>query len=141
VNTIITAADVLEGDKIKATFTNGTRTASYEGVANHFDTSHCGKPRWRTADGYALFTDLADVIELLDRPKPKIEIPTNTFAQVTYSRNGAERFAVLTPQGGWKAYNRMGDWQDTKSPEAMTRLANESDQVTDFKVVFEGVAK
>jgi hypothetical protein len=150
VNTIITAADVLEGDKIKATFTNGTRTESYEGVANHFDTSHYGKPRWRTADDYALFTDRADVIELLERPKPKIELPkpkielpTGKGAVVKYNVASfdpvnPERVAIRGKSGTWAAFDPSGDRMDTH-----LNNANFAEWLADFthEVVFVGAAK
>lgn len=145
-NNIITASEVQKGDHIKVTYpvsTHDDRTLSqtYGGVA-HEASKYGNVPTWRTEGGGCLYTHETNaVIELLDRPKPKIEIPTNTFAQVTYKRHGSERFAVLTPREGWKVYDGKGDWHDDQTHGGMTYVANENPQVTDFKVVFEGVAK
>jgi hypothetical protein len=145
VNTIITAADVLEGDRIKATFKNGNRTESYEGVANHFGTSHNGKPRWRTADDYALFTDRADVIELLDRPIPTVTVPTSEGAVVKYNvasfdPANPQRIAVRANSGTWRAYDPTGDRMDTHASDKAFGEWLAADSYP-HEIVFAGVAK
>jgi hypothetical protein len=114
--TIITPAEIREGDRIKVTVVDGDRINTHEGVANHFKLSGVDrKRRWFTADDWTLWTagDGA-VIELLDRPEPKIVLPSKNLAIVHYQYTpytGATpdaRTAVRDAQGKWTAYGSDG---------------------------------
>lgn len=143
----ITAAQVQKGDKIRVTVPRKA-DEDRELVITYTGTAHLlgrySGDHWETEKGWLLYTASdGAVIELLDRPKPVIKLPTNTYAQVTYERSrhsGGKRFAVLTPSGDWKAYDKDGEWMDTKGPTAMHELVN-SAQVSNVEVIFEGVAK
>lgn len=142
---IITAAEVREGDRIKVTVVDGDRINTHEGVANHFKLSKVdGSRRWHTKDDWTLWTTGDDVvIELLDRPGPKIVLPTSDYAVVSYQRTddwSGERTAVLSPRGFWNTYDSYGKDKDIARTTAnLERIINEIG--TDFKVLFEGVAK
>lgn len=134
---IITQDQVREGDKLRVTYPYGDTTVTREGV-----TTGKSYNSWRTATGKPLGTDQPDVvIELLDRPKPPVEVPTGDYAVVTYTRgNYTKRHAVLSPNGEWKCYDTDGDYADTQSPENFAKLLNGT-KVTEAKVIFKGVSK
>jgi hypothetical protein len=143
VNNIITAADVQQGDKIKVTVTSGDRTTSYEGVADHHDNYRENR-RWRTPEDSALWTDLVGaVIELLDRPKPKIELPTGIGATITYTKvkdsYEPKRVAVFNGRT-WTSHYPNGEWRDGRNSEALAEWFEHGD-AAGLKVLFEGVAK
>lgn len=144
-NTVIDASQVQEGDKIKVTYAGaGDRTNTYEGVANHFEEGDGGRPRWRTAMDYVLFTDLAGVvIELLDRPSPSV--PNKNLAIVQYQYTAYEgatpqdRTAVRAADGRWTVYDiegRMANLFD--SDESLAKYLGKNG---DFDIAFGGVAK
>lgn len=135
--TTLTQDQVREGDKLRVTYPYGDTTVIREGVVTGKSYS-----AWRTAEGKPLGTDQEyAVIELLDRPKPPIELPTGDFAVVTYTRgNYTKRHAVLSPNGEWKCYDTDGDYADTQSPESLAGLLN-GPKVSEAKVIFKGVSK
>lgn len=144
---IINAAEVQEGDKIAVVvpgrYTDREHVTTYTGVAHHTESRE-GKVKWYTKADWSLFTnDDNAVIELLDRPKPKIELPTGEYAVVSYQREDdwdSERIAVRAPGGFWSTYDSSGNNKDAaRITSNLERIINEHG--TDFKVLFEGVAK
>lgn len=148
--TIIKASEVQQGDKIAVTLTEDSedrkRTTTYTGVAAQFTFD-----KWRTPEGWQLYTERENaVIELLDRPKPNIEVPTGIGAVVEYQRFGDDtlegrRVATLTAGGKWRTYGEeyFGGLQQTRevkvTEEYLTALLNDPSRTSDFKVLFEGV--
>lgn len=133
--------DILKGDKITVTITNGDRKTIYTGVADHDG----GSLRWRTADDYPLWTDNAfAVIELLDRPTPKIVLPSKPGATIIFNkaRDSFEkkRVSTLDERGNWQSHYPNGEWRDGRSSAALAEWF-ENGEATDLKVLFEGVAK
>jgi hypothetical protein len=143
--TIITAAEIQKGDLIRVTRDETTEDRKgsiiHEGVAAVRETDYKGQTVWRTEKRNNLWVhEDGVVIELLDRPKPKIVLPTGKHAQVTYSRAySGDRLAVLTPKGLWKCYDLDGEWKDTQDHKRMEELLNNHRQIANVKVLFEGV--
>ena len=145
-NTVIDASQVQEGDKIRVTTQDGDRTNTLTGVANHYKADRFeGNRRWFTADDWTLGTgEDSAVIELLDRPKPKVKVPTGKNAVVKYvGRNGhgdpLNRTAVRVADGAWESYDDGGcRTLTTYTDEAFAEIMATKE---DYKVIFEGVAK
>lgn len=140
---IITADQIQQGDKIRVTRVeqDGDRksTRIYEGVAHEFDP---GFGFWRTEETWNLFTDRRNsVIELLDRPKPKIVLPTGEHAVIQY-RRGSTLWTGRFDGQTWHLSGNGNQW--TFYPLELSDMLNESDSFgprTDYKALFEGVAK
>ena len=143
-NIVIDASQVQEGDKIRVTTQDGDRTNTFTGVANHYKADRFeGNRRWFTADDWTLWTgEDSAVIELLDRPLPKV--PSLPHAVVKYTgHNGLggalKRTAVRGDMGVWKSYDDYGFCTLTRdSDKAFAELIASK---TDVTVVFGGVAK
>jgi len=148
---IITADQIQQGDKIRVTTNHGDRIDSATGVAHNLRKSPSGKHRWFTADDWSLWTGADDaVIELLDRPKPKITVPSGRGAVVTYmygwvADGELEKRTVVrdsSEKGGWIAYDESGyRMNGFYSDQHFAQCLSESDSMHDVKVLFEGVAK
>lgn len=144
--TIIKANEVQQGDRIKVTRTDqdGDRKTVriFEGVAHTYEEY---LDAWRTAESWNLFTGYdGAVIELLDRPKPKVKLPTGVGATIVYNkpkdRFEQRRVAVLDDKGRWQSHRPNGEWRDGRSSEALVEWFQHGD-AADLKVIFEGVAK
>ena len=146
---VIDAVQVREGDKIRVTTQDGDRTNTATGVAHHLRKSPSGYHRWFTAEDWSLWTGTdGAVIELLDRPKPKIAVPSLPHAIVTYQHgwDGYEekenRTAVRSGDGSWVSYDDNGRRMNGfVSDEYFSTRLSESEAMHDLKVVFGGVAK
>lgn len=74
-------------------------------------------------------------------PKPPLELPTGDYAVVTYKRvDGAERHAVLAPEGLWQCYDTHGDFADSHEADNFAKMLNGT-RVVEAKVIFKGVFK
>jgi hypothetical protein len=139
---IITASEIQQGDKIKVTITDKSyedRPTSrvYEGVAHSSATGV-----WRTEGDWNLYAhEPRAVIELLDRPKPKLTVPTLPNAVIKYTFAESEpRFAVRDAVGKWVCYDAEGLHRNIRhSDEDFQALLLEDSP--EFEVVFAGVAK
>lgn len=144
--TIIKASDVQEGDLIRVTTVDVDRTNSFQGIADHTKPSTSGRVtyRWFTADDWTLWTSAEGaVIELLDRPKPKLTVPTLPNAVVKYKFDAwrpEDRFAVRDEAGKWVCYDAEGGQRNKRSSdEDLQAMLLEDDP--NFEVLFAGVAK
>lgn len=142
---IITADQIQQGDTIRVTRVeqDGDRksTRIYEAVAHEFDALY---GVWRTEESWNLFTDRRNiVIELLDRPKPKLTVPTLPNAVVKYvfdCGRTEDRFAVRDAEGKWTCYGADGGPRNKRgSDEDFQAMMLREDP--NFKVLFAGVAK
>lgn len=148
---IITAAEIQKGDLIRVTrtFQEGDRKTLrvYEGVAFRHDKDSLYGATWRTEQVWNLYTreDNANaVIELLDRPEPKIDVPTGNGAVVKYvGRNGfgspLNRTAIRDGHGTWAHYDDAG--MRTLTSDSDDHFADRMSNKEDFTVIFAGVAK
>lgn len=144
---IITADQIQKGDLIRVTLLTKDggrkRTEVYEGVAATLDPATHKRRVWRTADDWNLYVHVEGaVVELLERPKPPIVLPTGEHAVVTYRRTkGGQPFrhAYRLPSGEWAIYYEEGTRKDTnETPLSLARIID--NYGTDFKVIFEGVS-
>jgi len=139
---IITAKEIREGDKIRVTTVDGDRHNSFEGVANHYQRS-AGTPnrRWFTAEDWTLWTgDESAVIELLDRPKPKIKLPTGKHAVIQYRLRSNVWTATFNGLEWTLSEESFPQYPQTRTVGQLTEMLNSGER-TDYKVLFEGVAE
>ena len=148
-NITITAEEVREGDRISVTrplipSDDRTVTTTYTGVAHCADRLFNSKPVWRTAAGGNLYVhEEGAVIELLDRPEPKIVLPTGVGATIVYTKtnDGWQKGRVAVFNGtNWNSHYPNGEWRDGRSSKRLTEWF-EDGIATDLKVLSEGVAK
>ena len=142
-NIIITASEIQQGDRISVATQSAfaDRTVSYTGVAQK-----ANGPVWRTASGLNLYAhEYGAVIELLDRPIPKADVPTRNKAIVTYNvasfdPGNPQRIAHRNGSGKWTAYDAKGERMDTHfSDEEFGRFLAAGSY--SHEIVFAGVAE
>lgn len=143
---LIQVSEIQKGDLIKVKYTFGSLKVTREDIAEYRDAAGM----WRNVDGHALGTSYGDMtsIELVDRPAPVIELPTGQHAVISYVRInppagmvGGQRYATLL-QGEWTLSNgSVSPTPSVMSESLMTHHVNNTVVVSDFTVLFAGIAK
>lgn len=139
--------DIQQGDliKVKYTYNNGS-TVTRRGVAS----SDCGGGYWYDDTSLPMHYPTLGAtvtVELIDRPKPKIELPTDNFAVIEYYKGSMRWVGTQKVDGDWALSAEyfyggfIGPVFDFTA-EDLTEMLNDSDgSRTDYAVLFAGVAK